>query len=147
MDGNLLRKRLFGCDKRTNILIVSCFIRKPNENLYHSYVRSPLAFQYDESDPCREFSKAARMMYRTHYFILEYQYNVYMSTDIVLATQCSIERVPLLEQLSKHWPGTISVALYLTDAEVQNFLVYVRGSPELRKRKNIAYHIVYKEGV
>ncbi|XP_015173364.1 PREDICTED: glycosyltransferase-like protein LARGE2 isoform X2 [Polistes dominula] len=122
MDGNLLRKRLFGCDNRKNVLI------------------------YDESDSCREFTKGARMMYRTHYFILEYEYNIFMPTDVVLATQCSIERVPLLEELSKHWPGTISVALYLTDAEVQNFLGYIRGSSELRKRKNIAYHVVYKEG-
>ncbi|XP_014601591.1 PREDICTED: glycosyltransferase-like protein LARGE2 isoform X2 [Polistes canadensis] len=122
MDGNLLRKRLFGCDNRKNVLI------------------------YDELDSCREFTKGARMMYRTHYFILEYEYNIFMPTDVVLATQCSIERVPLLEELSKHWPGTISVALYLTDAEVQNFLGYIRGSSELRKRKNIAYHVVYKEG-
>ncbi|KAI4501740.1 hypothetical protein M0802_003075 [Mischocyttarus mexicanus] len=122
MDGNLLRKRLFGCDNRQNVLI------------------------YDKTDSCREFTKGARMMYRTHYFILEYEYNIFIPTDVVLATQCSIERVPLLEELSKHWPGTISVALYLTDAEVQNFLGYIRGSSELRKRKNIAYHVVYKEG-
>ena len=67
--------------------------------------------------------------------------------DVALVTQCSVERIPLLEDLSKHWPGTISVALYLTDAEVQNFLEFVHGSVELRNRKNIAYHVVYKDGV
>jgi len=64
-----------------------------------------------------------------------------------LATQCSIDRIALLEELSKHWPGVISVALYLTDSEVQSFLDFIQSSPELRDRKNIAYHIVYKEGV
>lgn len=87
------------------------------------------------------------MLYRTHPFLLEYEYNVYAPSDVALVTQCSVERIPLLEDLSKHWPGTISVALYLTDAEVQNFLEFVRGSMELRNRKNIAYHVVYKDGV
>ncbi|XP_070168116.1 xylosyl- and glucuronyltransferase LARGE1 isoform X2 [Polyergus mexicanus] len=99
MDGNLLRKRLFGCDKHESVL------------------------PYNESSPCREFEK-----------------------DVALVTQCSVERIPLLETLAKHWPGTISVALYLTDAEVQYFLSFVRGSIDLRTRRNIAYHIVYKDG-
>lgn len=72
---------------------------------------------------------------------------MYSATDVALATQCSVDRIPLLEALSKHWPGTISVALYLTDAEVHKFLEFVRGSADLRARRNIAYHIVYKEGV
>ncbi|KOC66202.1 Glycosyltransferase-like protein LARGE1 [Habropoda laboriosa] len=122
MDGNLLRRRLFGCDKYETVS------------------------QYNESSPCREFTRGATTLYRTHPFLLEYEYNVYAQTDVALVTQCSVERIPLLEDLSKHWPGTISVALYLTDAEVQNFLEFVRGSVELRGRKNIAYHVVYKDG-
>ncbi|XP_029047505.2 LARGE xylosyl- and glucuronyltransferase 1-like isoform X1 [Osmia bicornis bicornis] len=122
MDGNLLRRRLFGCDK-------------------HEAVS-----EYNESSLCREFTRGATTLYRTHPFLLEYEYNVYAPADVALITQCSVERIPLLEDISKHWPGTISVALYLTDAEVQNFLEFVRGSVELRKRKNIAYHVVYKDG-
>lgn len=122
MDGNLLRKRLFGCDKRDS---------------------TP---PYNESSPCREFEKGAAMLYRTHPFLLEYEYNVYSHTDVALVTQCSVDRIPLLEALSKHWPGTISVALYLTDAEVHKFLEFVRGSADLRARRNIAYHVVYKDG-
>ncbi|XP_076748862.1 xylosyl- and glucuronyltransferase LARGE1 isoform X1 [Xylocopa sonorina] len=122
MDGNLLRRRLFGCDKHETVS------------------------QYNESNPCRDFARGATILYRTHPFLLEYEYNVYAPTDVALVTQCSVERIPLLEDLSKHWPGTISVALYLTDAEVQNFLEFVRGSTELRNRKNIAYHVVYKDG-
>ncbi|GAB1865524.1 Glycosyltransferase-like protein LARGE1 [Camponotus japonicus] len=122
MDGNLLRKRLFGCDKHESVL------------------------PYDESSPCREFEKGAAILYRTYPFLLEYEYNVFSSMDVALVTQCSVERIPLLETLAKHWPGTISVALYLTDAEVQYFLNFVRGSIDLRTRKNIAYHVVYKDG-
>ncbi|XP_076296402.1 xylosyl- and glucuronyltransferase LARGE1 isoform X2 [Lasioglossum baleicum] len=123
MDGNLLRRRLFGCDKHDET-----------------------ASQYNESSPCQDFTRGATMLYRTHPFLLEYEYNVYAPADVALVTQCSVERIPLLEELSKHWPGTISVALYLTDAEVQNFLEFVKGSVELRKRRNIAYHVVYKDG-
>ncbi|EFN87121.1 LARGE xylosyl- and glucuronyltransferase 1 isoform X2 [Harpegnathos saltator] len=122
MDGNLLRRRLFGCDKHES------------------------ALPYNESSPCREFEKSASILYRTHPFLLEYDYNMYSPMDVALVTQCSVERIPLLEALSKHWPGTISVAIYLTDAEVQNFLDFVRGSADLRTRRNIAYHVVYKDG-
>lgn len=85
-------------------------------------------------------------MYRTHTFFLEYEHNI-NNADVLLATQCSIDRISLLEDLSKHWPGVISIALYLTDAEVQTFLEFVHNSVELRNRRNIAYHIVYKQGV
>ncbi|XP_014488191.1 PREDICTED: glycosyltransferase-like protein LARGE2 [Dinoponera quadriceps] len=122
MDGNLLRRRLFGCDRHES------------------------APPYNESSPCREFEKGAGILYRTHPFLLEYDYSVYSPVDVALVTQCSVERIPLLEALSRHWPGTISIAIYLTDAEVQNFLDFVRGSADLRARRNIAYHVVYKDG-
>lgn len=78
---------------------------------------------------------------------MEYEPTIYNERDVALVTQCSADRITNLEELCRHWPGTISVALYMTDAEVQNFLSYVHGSLELRSRKNIMYHVVYKEGV
>ena len=53
----------------------------------------------------------------------------------------------MLESLCEHWEGPMSLALYLSDAEVQQFLAYALGSKTLRSRKNVGYHIVYKEGV
>lgn len=35
----------------------------------------------------------------------------------------------------------------MSDAEAQQFLSYALGSEVLASRKNIGYHIVYKEGV
>jgi glycosyltransferase-like protein LARGE len=98
-------------------------------------------------DPCFKFKEGGNIVYRTHTYYLEFEYNVVNPVDVLLATQCSFDRMALLEELSKHWPGVISIALYLTDTEVQSFLDFVRNSPDLRHRKNIAYHIVYKEGV
>ncbi|XP_012287028.1 LARGE xylosyl- and glucuronyltransferase 2 isoform X2 [Orussus abietinus] len=122
LNGNLLRRQLFGCER-------------PKVNSL-----------YNQSNPCLKFVKGAEINYRTHLFLLEYEYNIISSTDVALVTQCSADRIMLLEELCRHWPGTISVALYLTDAEVQSFLDFIRSSAELRVRKNIAYHIVYKDG-
>ena len=43
--------------------------------------------------------------------------------------------------------GPISLALYMSDSEAQQFLSYVHNSKELVRRKNVGYHIVFKEGV
>lgn len=100
-----------------------------------------------ENDVCQNFTKGSTLIYRTHLFLREYQYNPYLNTDIGLVTQCSADRIQLLDELSKRWPGTISIAVYLTDAEVQSFIDFIQSSDALRNRKNIAYHIVYKDGV
>ncbi|XP_043266757.1 LARGE xylosyl- and glucuronyltransferase 2-like isoform X2 [Venturia canescens] len=122
-DGNLLRRRLFGCD------------------------RTEISYSIDSADVCSKFVQGSSIIYRTHLFLLEYEYNVDAGEkDVALVTQCSVDRIMLLEELCKHWPGTISVALYLSDAEVENFLGFVRNSEDLKNRKNIAYHVVYKEG-
>ncbi|KAL0168798.1 hypothetical protein M9458_037020, partial [Cirrhinus mrigala] len=38
------------------------------------------------------------------------------------------------------------LALYMSDAEAQQFLRYAQASEVLKNRKNVGYHIVYKEG-
>ena len=53
----------------------------------------------------------------------------------------------MLEMICKHWEGPVAVALYMSDAEAQQFLRYAMGSDTIMMRKNIGYHIVYREGV
>lgn len=53
----------------------------------------------------------------------------------------------MLETICKHWEGPISLALYMSDAEAQQFLRYAQGSETLMNRKNIGYHVVFKDGV
>lgn len=43
--------------------------------------------------------------------------------------------------------GPISLSLYMSDAEAQQFLSYAQNSEVLKNRKNIGYHVVYKEEV
>lgn len=60
---------------------------------------------------------------------------------------CVIDcRLQMLEAICKHWTGPISLALYMSDAEAQQFLRYAQASEVLSNRQNVAYHIVYKEG-
>lgn len=64
-------------------------------------------------------------------------------TSLVHVSRC---RLQMLEAICKHWEGPISLALYLSDAEAQQFLRYAQGSEVLMSRGNVGYHIVYKEG-
>lgn len=52
----------------------------------------------------------------------------------------------MLEALCRHWPGPMSLALYLTDAEAQQFLRFVETSAVLSARQDVAYHVMYREG-
>ncbi|XP_015142548.1 LARGE xylosyl- and glucuronyltransferase 2 isoform X3 [Gallus gallus] len=67
-------------------------------------------------------------------------------TDVTLVAQLSMDRLQMLEAICKHWAGPISLALYMSDAEAQQFLRYAQASEVLSARRNVAYHIVYKEG-
>ncbi|ESO10640.1 hypothetical protein HELRODRAFT_71957, partial [Helobdella robusta] len=65
---------------------------------------------------------------------------------VTLVTQLSIDRIQMLEMLASYWPGPISLALYLSDAEAQEFLRFQQGSVILSERYNIGYHVVFKDG-
>lgn len=65
----------------------------------------------------------------------------------VCCSGCALcSRLQMLEAICKHWAGPISLALYMSDAEAQQFLRYAQASEVLSARRNVAYHIVYKEG-
>lgn len=65
---------------------------------------------------------------------------------MALVTQLSLDRLQMLEQLLTHWSGPASVALYVSDAEAQRFMEFYHESPVLAGRRDVAYHMVYKEG-
>ena len=48
---------------------------------------------------------------------------------------------------ARHWPGPMSLTLYLSDAEADQFVHFAHNSDVLQNRKNIGFHVVYKEGV
>ncbi|KAK6637777.1 Xylosyl- and glucuronyltransferase large2 [Polyplax serrata] len=128
-DGNLLRRELFGCN-----------ITRPS-------VPQQELRKLNEEDQCYDFRRARISRLRTHLYFLDYDYEPSSDgADVTLVAQLSMDRLQMVENLLKHWEGPISLTLYMSDAEAQQFLNYALSSEILSSRKNIGYHIVYKEG-
>ena len=130
-DGNLLRRELIGCN-----------------NTKSGYSESAnLINELDEDDSCYEFRRSRVTQHRTHLYYIEYDYEPSPEgNDVTLVAQLSMDRLQMVEALCQHWEGPISLAMYMSDSEVQQFLGYAQTSEILRERKNIGYHIVYREG-
>lgn len=107
----------------------------------------------NEDDECYDFEQEQRVVRRVHLFYLDMELPAATgdtqasSCDVTLVSQLSIDRLQMLEMVARHWPGPMSIALYLSDTEVQRFVSFVFGSEVLSSRSNIAYHIVYRDGV
>ncbi|KAM5318148.1 xylosyl- and glucuronyltransferase LARGE2 isoform 1-T2 [Glossophaga mutica] len=130
-DGNLLRRELFGCPSPL-----------PPEA---EQLQQALA-QLDEEDACLAFRQQQLTVHRVHITFLPHEPPPPRPHDITLVAQLSMDRLQVLEALCRHWPGPMSLALYLTDAEAQQFLRFVEASAVLSARKDVAYHVVYREG-
>ncbi|KAM7015962.1 LOW QUALITY PROTEIN: xylosyl- and glucuronyltransferase LARGE2s [Tautogolabrus adspersus] len=131
-DGNLLRRELFGC---------------PSQASPDSVQLQAALEELDEDDQCYDFRRERLTVHRVHLYFLQYEYTpTEDDTDITLVAQLSMDRLQMLEAICKHWEGPISLALYMSDAEAQQFLRYAQASEVLKNRKNVGYHIVYKEG-
>ncbi|XP_009997898.1 PREDICTED: glycosyltransferase-like protein LARGE2, partial [Chaetura pelagica] len=131
-DGNLLRRELFGCAS----------LPSPPSNQLQQALE-----ELDEDDPCYDFRRQHLTQHRIHLFFLQYEFLALPNpTDVTLVAQLSMDRLQMLEAICRHWAGPISLALYMSDAEAQQFLRYAQASEVLSARRNVAYHIVYKEG-
>lgn len=128
-DGNLLRRELFGCNGQNKPLAI---VEKKISSL-------------NEDDDCFEFRREGILIYRTHLYYLDYDY-VPIENDVTLVAQLSMDRLQMLETICKHWVGPMSIALYMSDGEAQQFLRFALASSILMSRRNIGYHIVYKDG-
>ena len=56
-------------------------------------------------------------------------------------------RFHTFEHFMSLWEGPVQAVLYVTDAEALDLPARVAASKVLQKRRNIAYHLVYKRGV
>uniref|UniRef100_A0A8C2ZMK1 LARGE xylosyl- and glucuronyltransferase 2 n=1 Tax=Cyclopterus lumpus TaxID=8103 RepID=A0A8C2ZMK1_CYCLU len=129
-DGNLLRRELFGCPSPASL-----------DSLQNALE------ELDEDDQCYDFRRERLTVHRVHLNFLQYEYTPAPDgTDVTLVAQLSMDRLQMLEAICKHWDGPISLALYMSDAEAQQFLRYAQASEVLKNRKNVGYHVVYKEG-
>ncbi|XP_065835196.1 xylosyl- and glucuronyltransferase LARGE2s-like [Oscarella lobularis] len=126
-DGNLLRRDLLGCWNAADSL----------ENEINDL---------DRNDPCHSFRVEQLAPRRTHLYFLPYAYKSTDPNDVTIVAQLSIDRLQLVEALCEHWDGPISIALYASDVDAQQFLRTVRASTIVSRRTNLALHVVFKNG-
>lgn len=133
-DGNLLRQELFAC----GTTLVGSQVQ--------DQVSTPSKLNaINEDDECYDFRREQVIIHRTHLYYLDYDYQS-TEYDVTLVAQLSMDRLQMLETICRHWEGPISLALYMSDAEVQQFLRYAISSNMLMSRKNVGYHVVYRDG-
>jgi len=143
-DGNFLRRWIFPCDETENDSKIS----EVTEGVQtQQTLVEKSAGNTDSEDACYEFKQEQHLTHRTHLYYLDYDFSAVVDPfDVTLVVQLSIDRLQMIETLCLHWEGPISLALYMSDSEAQQLLSYVQSSSELVKRKNVGYHIVFKEG-
>ncbi|XP_056657863.1 xylosyl- and glucuronyltransferase LARGE2 isoform X2 [Monodelphis domestica] len=131
-DGNLLRRELFGCGG--------------GEPQPEPGQTRPATGELEDDEACYEFRQQRLTVHRVHLTFLPFEPPAPDPHDVTLVAQLSMDRLQMLEALCRHWPGPMSLALYLSDAEAQQFLRFAQASEVLAARRDVAYHIVYREG-
>lgn len=98
-------------------------------------------------------------VYRTHPYYLDYMSTTNKENNedqpesdhqdelVTLVAQLSMDRLHMVESVCAQWTGPVSLALYLSDAEADQFVKFAQNSDVLSKRQNVGYHVVYREGV
>lgn len=99
-----------------------------------------------ETDKCVMLNWEGRVVRRVHPSFLDYNYTSVDPYDVTLVGHGTLDRLHLLESISKHWDGPMSIALSIKDSDVGNVLKYIRKSPCLSTRRNISYHLMYDIG-
>ena len=130
LNGNLLRRELYNCqdenvETKTKAVVEEETGATPN--------------------PCESFLTAGKTVFRTHLYYLPHCTSN-TTGETTLVTQLSMDRLHMLVPLLERWTGPASIALYLTDAEAQDFVDHWEGSPSLTSRCNVGFHVMYKEG-
>ena len=94
-------------------------------------------------DQCVMLNWEGRVVRRVHPFFLPYFHNSTDPNEITLVGHGTLDRLHLLETISKKWEGPMSIAFNIKDSEVGSILKYIKRSPILVNRTNISYHLMY----
>ena len=124
LNGDLVKKPVFNCNQR-------------NSQLWDE------SFSEDSDDPCLELSESSSILHRTHLFYLPFEYSKTVD-DVSIVVQLSFDRLPMLEKLCSFWNGPVSAAVFVSDFETSQLINFVSQSNVLTDRKNVAYHLVFR---
>lgn len=138
-DGNLLRREMIDCNMTTF---------SPKMLTKESLEQATKDDSPEDETKCYELEKARDRVYRTHPFFLDFDPSSFQSEgEVTLVAQLSMDRLHMIEALCDQWKGPVSLSLYLSDAEADQFVKFALSSSALNQRKNVAYHVIYREGV
>ena len=100
------------------------------------------------ASPCTDFKREGNQERRTHPFYTGQWYDPSTpSDDVTLLLHVTLDRlIVMLKPMCVHWEGPMSIAVFANDSEVSHLHDLIQSSPVISSRRNIAYHIVYKEG-
>lgn len=125
-DGNLLKQSC--CKKSSNKT-------ESNGNLSYDPVQAKF---------CRDIQPGPEKKLRTLLYFLEYELDQ-TQPDVTFVVHLSLDRLQVLDQLAMHWSGPISAAIYLSELETNLLMMSIEGSNNLNHRKNIGYHLVFRD--
>ena len=134
-DGNLLREKWIDCESGPT------FDKNASDYRAKTSVYAP---------PCTDLKREGRQERRTHLFYSGHFVDpkLQLTNDVTLVLHVTLDRlVPMLEPMCRHWEGPMSIAVFANDSELSSLLHLIHSSSVISSRCNIAYHIVYKEGV
>ena len=132
LDSHLLQTQSIMCKKSEEKRIV---MKHPNTKAIKAV------------DSCMKLFQESVFTYRTHKYFIGGTYKPISQYDVTLITQLSFDRLSILfKLLTDHWKGPVSATIYCTDYESWQVMEQFNYDDKLRKRKNIAIHIVYISG-
>ncbi|XP_064614584.1 xylosyl- and glucuronyltransferase LARGE2-like [Liolophura sinensis] len=96
---------------------------------------------------CWAYNKQAQRNYRTQLFFWGRNTSIDSKEfEVTLVSHFGGESLSLLDKMAFHWSGPMSLTAFLTDQEVIIFKMAIQISTYLKKRRNVVFNLVIKNG-
>lgn len=93
---------------------------------------------------CGDIQPSPEKKLRTLLYFSEFELEQ-TQPDVTFVVHLSLDRLQVLDQLAMHWKGPISAAIYLPELETNLLMASIENSNNLVQRKNIGYHLVFRD--
>ncbi|EUB64751.1 Glycosyltransferase-like protein LARGE2 [Echinococcus granulosus] len=113
--------------------------------------QSPTKTKEDKQNRQRGTVKACSLLHMEMQLqrrVFPYFYGLSSNTtaNVTLVSQFTMDRLHRLEEIAANWDGPMSLAVYITDREVEIIREYLDSSVFFTSRENIDIHLVFQEG-